>query len=68
MNKELKGGLCRECNERVVVFRKGTNHILHFLLTCVTLGWWVPIWILTSIKFGGWRCEKCGSKKVEGVK
>ena len=28
---------------------KPVNHILHLLLTLVTFGFWIPIWILTSI-------------------
>lgn len=23
---------------------------------------WVPIWILSAIKIGGWKCPTCGSK------
>ena len=26
-----------------------TNHILHLLLSVVSVGWWIPIWILVSI-------------------
>lgn len=25
-----------------------TNHILHLLLSVVTVGWWVPVWLLVS--------------------
>ena len=29
--------------------KKSTNHVLHFLLTLVTLGLWVFVWILVAI-------------------
>lgn len=28
---------------------QNTNHILHLLLSVVTVGWWVPVWILVSL-------------------
>ncbi len=64
---EQKGGYCKNCGRQVVVFRKGTNHILHLLLTIVTGGIWLIVWILTGVKFGGWRCASCGSSKVSRV-
>ncbi|MHC4239959.1 MAG: hypothetical protein ACYSUC_09440 [Planctomycetota bacterium] len=42
-------------------FEKGTNHVLHLLLTLVTGGLWLIVWILCAIKIGGWRCVQCGS-------
>lgn len=67
MADEKKGGYCQACNKNVVVFRKGTNHILHLLLTLVTMGLWLIVWFGSSVKFGGWRCTECGSKKISGV-
>lgn len=31
---------------------KPTNHVLHLLLSLVTLGIWIPVWICVAI-FGG---------------
>jgi hypothetical protein len=53
---------CRCCNRQALVTRAGTNHLLHLFLSVFTLGFWVPIWLLVSIKFGGWRCQQCGTK------
>jgi zinc-ribbon domain len=53
-------GFCKGCNRQVVVRRQGTNHVLHLLLALVTVGIWIPIWLLLSIKIGGWRCGSCG--------
>lgn len=53
-------GFCKTCNRQVMIRRKGTNHILHLILTIFTAGFWLLIWILSSIKIGGWRCTICG--------
>ena len=55
-------GYCKKCERQVMVRRKGTNHVLHLLLSLVTLGLWIPVWILLSIKVAGWRCSQCGMK------
>lgn len=62
MSDQSATGLCPNCKKRVLVQRKGTNHVLHLLLTIVTLGWWLIVWILASVKIGGWRCSQCGTK------
>lgn len=35
--------------------RKKTNHILHLLLSIVTSGWWMPIWMLIAISNGAYN-------------
>lgn len=67
MAEEKKSGFCKDCNKRVVVFRKGTNHILHLILSILTAGIWLIVWIGSAIKFGGWRCAECGSTKISQV-
>ena len=67
MGVQYKGGYCKKCGENRKVSRKTPNHILHLLLSLVTMGLWLIIWILISVQFGGWRCDKCGSKKVSKV-
>jgi outer membrane biosynthesis protein TonB len=51
---------CKRCNKPTLHARPGTNHILHLLLTVLTLGFWIPVWVLSSIRIGGWRCQTCG--------
>ena len=29
--------------------RMKTNHILHLLLSIVTIGWWIPIWLIVGL-------------------
>jgi hypothetical protein len=39
------------------------NHVLHLILSLVTFGLWLPIWLLISAGgLGGWRCTQCGHK------
>lgn len=37
----------------VVVYNSGTNHGLHFVLTLLTCGMWLPVWIIIVIVNGG---------------
>ncbi|KKN68331.1 hypothetical protein LCGC14_0452070 [marine sediment metagenome] len=60
MAKQEKGGYCKVCDKNVLVWRKGTNHILHLILSLLTFGLWLPVWIFISIKIGGWKCSTCG--------
>ena len=72
MAMEKTQKFCKSCNRNVLAERKGTNHILHFLITVIlgifTMGIgaiiWIIIWILATIKIGGWRCSNCGGTKL----
>jgi len=68
MGMQYKTGFCKQCNEQRKVSRKSTNHILHLLLTVLTFGFWIIFWIGVSVKVGGWRCDACGSTKVNKVR
>ena len=59
MADQKASGKCRVCGD-VLVTRAGTNHILHLILTLITCGFWLLIWILASVKIGGWKCSQCG--------
>lgn len=67
MAVEEKSGFCEACNKQVMVRRKGTNHLLHLILSILTAGFWLIIWVLASVKFGGWRCTQCGSTNIKQV-
>lgn len=32
--------------------KKKTNHILHLLLSLITAGLWIPVWILVAVSNG----------------
>ena len=63
MGMNYKSGFCKSCGEQTKVERKEFNHILHLILSILTVG----IWMGESIKVGGWRCSQCGSTKVKSV-
>jgi hypothetical protein len=54
---------CWSCDAQTLHQRPGVNHILHLLLSIVTLGLWLIVWLLVSIQVGGWRCSRCGRMK-----
>lgn len=62
MSYDETGRYCSVCGGSVLARRKGTNHILHLILTILTGGFWVFIWIGCCIKIGAWRCSNCGSR------
>ena len=43
--------------------RNTPNHILHLLLTLVTAGLWILVWLFVSFRIrSGWRCSQYGSR------
>jgi hypothetical protein len=44
----------------VLARAKGTNHVLHLLLTIVTGGLWAIVWIFACMGKKNWRCPVCG--------
>lgn len=64
MSDEKTRGFCKDCKKYVVVFRPRPSHLLHLVLSFLTFGLWVLVWIGLSIKIGGWRCMECGSKRI----
>ena len=61
MGIENSQKFCDRCNDYVLATKKSTNHILHLLLSILTCGIWILVWIAVSMKVGGWRCSRCGS-------
>ncbi len=68
MALNYKSGFCKDCGDQRKVARPRPNHVLHLLLSVLTVGFWIIVWVGTSIQFGGWRCDTCGSKKVSQVR
>jgi hypothetical protein len=62
MADEKSSAFCKTCNAKRLVVRPGTNHILHLLLSVITFGLWIVVWIFGTIKIGGWRCTVCGTQ------
>lgn len=62
-----RSGYCKMCEAQRKVTRPKANHVLHLILTIITLGVWGFIWLGVAVQFGGWRCDTCGSTKVARV-
>ena len=60
MAEDKTSMFCESCDSQVLAVRPGTNHVLHLLLSIVTGGLWIIVWILLSVRVGGWRCSRCG--------
>lgn len=41
---------CPECGQIVSVKLRKPNHVLHAILTLVSAGLWLPIWLLAMIE------------------
>jgi hypothetical protein len=53
-------GYCGQCQKQVMIRRPTANHTVHLLLSLISMGLWLPIWVLSAVQFGGWRCTACG--------
>ena len=62
MGQTNTGRYCSHCEKDVMAIKSTPNHILHLLLSLVTLGFWVPVWIVITFiaGVGVFRCTKCG--------
>jgi len=63
MGIEKSRRYCPDDDAMVLAERQTPNDILHLLLTLVTVGLWLPVWVLVSV-FGrtAYRCPHCGEK------
>ena len=55
---------CGMCQRNVLATRPPTNHILHFLITVISCGLWVVVWLGLSIRAGGHKCSSCGNPNL----
>jgi len=55
---------CKTCGKPTMFLGKSTSHLLHLILAIISVGFWIPVWIIISISnsFDG-RCTICGGKK-----
>lgn len=53
---------CKDCDQKRPFTKKTPSHILHLLLSVVTVGCWIPVWILMIVlnAFSPYRCTNCG--------
>lgn len=60
MGVRYKNAKCRNCGKNTKFIVNSPNHILHLLLTLITFGFWIIIWVfMGSESF----CDVCGKKE-----
>ena len=65
MGIQKKRMFCEEEVRMVLAERQTPNHILHLLLSVVTAGFWIPIWLLVAIfRSGAYKCPSCGARTL----
>lgn len=63
MSQKQAGRYCTHCQKNTMVTGTKPNHVLHLVLSILTAGIWLIVWLLVSIgKMGGYRCTQCGNK------
>jgi len=54
---------CFSCESNVLTVGTKTNHLLHLVISFLTFGLWIFVWILLAYSnFENFRCSKCGLK------
>ncbi|VGO22707.1 hypothetical protein [Pontiella sulfatireligans] len=55
---------CADCDTVTKCEARTPSHILHLLLSIITAGLWVIVWVLLILKPLAWRCASCGSSRI----
>jgi hypothetical protein len=57
---------CGTCGQPRPFTKDGVNHILHVILSLLTVGGWLLVWILLIIvnALQPYRCTQCGQAKT----
>ena len=55
---------CPTCHRHTLHVRHRTSEGWGCLLTVLTMGLWLPVWLLMSLcsTFTGYRCQTCGRR------
>ena len=64
MLQKSKAVFCKNCGDNGRARRSKVTHIVHFILSLMTLGGWLIIWLWPITPIIGWRCTTCGSRKI----
>lgn len=55
---------CKACSRLTMHVQPGTSHVLHLILSIISVGFWVPIWLLVSLNnHTKAQCTVCGRTK-----
>jgi len=64
MTRITKRKYCKDCEEYKLVEGQAPSVVVHLLLSIVTFGAWLPLWLLALVVcfLRGYRCTQCGRK------
>jgi hypothetical protein len=63
MSQKQTSRYCTHCETRTLATGNKPNHLLHFVLSFFTCGFWLFVWLLVAVSsVGGYRCVKCGTR------
>lgn len=55
---------CKKCDRSTMHVQPSTSHLLHLILSVITFGLWIPIWLLLAASHGSQaQCSECGKMK-----
>ncbi len=58
---------CQRCKSSQKCVCLEANHLLHLWMTVLTVGFWVPVWIVLALRASKrWHCDACGSEIIFG--
>ena len=69
MGMQIKTGQCKVCGRQSRFEKTAPAHLVHFIITLLTVGTWLLVWIPVTLWRGmqGFRCTTCGSKPSFGT-
>jgi hypothetical protein len=55
---------CKHCGKSTLHVGPHTSHLLHLVLSIITVGFWVPVWILVHLSHSTQlACSQCGQSR-----
>lgn len=61
MSQRVSRRFCDSCDDYVRAEARPVSHLLHLVLSIVTAGFWIIIWVLLVLG-PDWHCSQCGDK------
>lgn len=54
---------CKNCGTTRQHAQPGTSHVLHLLLSVITVGFWLPVWLIIGLNNSSQaQCLTCGAQ------
>jgi hypothetical protein len=55
---------CKTCGKQTMHLQPATSHVLHFLMSLITMGFWIIAWFLIGQSNASQRtCSQCGTMR-----